>query len=157
MYGTSEAGSAVQRNIAKQLTTFQRSDCELSRSRRSRRRPNAIPPEVESRAIALYDQGRVSRNLAVPASAAPLAGHSWVLLASAVMTHVRSWPTTTLPPPTALSLLPKLSLDIAADGVLSFTSLLVRVNDAGEFLLGAWDSSTFESFVATLCACAFSW
>ena len=123
---------------------------------RSRHSPVAVPLEVESLAIVLYDPARVSRNLVVPSSAVSYAGQSGALLASAVVTHFRLWPITTLPPPVALSL-SNLSLDTAADGVFSCASLLVRVNGTGEFLLGAGHSSTSEAFVVALCACALSW
>lgn len=107
--------------------------------------------------MVVYRPGRASTNLVVPASAASPAGHSLALLVSAVMEHLWLWPITRPTPPVVLSLA---NVETAADGVFSCTSLFVRVDGTGEFFmgdvfLGAWDSSTFESIVALLCACCW--
>lgn len=78
-----------------------------------------------------------------------------MLLASAIMTHLRLWPIATLPLPVVMSLA-GLGLDTAADGVFLCPSLLVCVNDAAELLLEAQNSSTFEPALDTLRA-SLSW
>lgn len=74
------------------------------------------------------------------------------LLAPAAIAHFRRWLFTPPPTPVVLSLT---GLDTAADRVLLYTSLLVRVNDTGAFFMRAWDGATLESLVAAVWAWSF--